>query len=341
MSDIAARAGTTIGVVSVALNGGKSKTLRVSAETRFRIQALADELGYRLDPRASALATGKNHVIGLMLPHAHSFAVPDPFYSLVLSGVAAAASQLGYNLILYTAVAEEDSDRATMMIDRRVDGLILVLPPSGTPIIEECRRRGIGAISILQRPEQSSLSVNSCDYEGGKLATEHLIALGHRRIGHLYGNRAIHTSETRHRAYVDALTSAGIEADPDLTRDGHFDRGIAKCATHELLELPEDRRPTAIFASNDLSAHGAIDAIDEAGLSVPEDVSVVGYDDTWYALVTNPPLTSVNMAVDLIGRRAAEMLIASIDGRPDEQHAVLPVSLTVRRSSGPPPSQPR
>ncbi|RYG24307.1 LacI family transcriptional regulator [bacterium] len=341
MSDIAARAGTTIGVVSVALNGGKSKTLRVSAETRLRIQTLADELGYRRDPRASALATGKNHVIGLMLPHAHSFAVPDPFYSLVSSGVAAAASQLGYNLMLYTAVAEEESDRATKMIDRRVDGLILVLPPEGTPIVEECHRRGIRAISIIQRPEQSPLSVNSCDYEGGRLATEHLLDLGHRRIAHLHGNRVIHTSQARYQAYVDALANAGIEADPNLTRDGKFDRGIAKAATQELLKLPSKRRPTAIFAANDLSAHGAIDAIYEAGLRVPEDISVVGYDDTWYALVTSPPLTSVNMAVDLIGRRAAEMLIASIDGRPDEHHAVLPVSLTVRRSSGPPPPEPR
>lgn len=341
MSDIAARAGTTIGVVSVALNGAKSTTLRVSPETRKRIQDLAAELGYRRDPRASALATGKNHVIGLMLPHAHSFAVPDPFYSLVSSGVAAAASQLGYNLMLYTAVAEEESDRAAKMVDRRVDGLILVLPPDDTPIVDECRHRGVAAIAILQRPDQAPLTVNSCDYEGGRLATEHLIELGHRKIAHLYGNRAIHTSETRHRAYVDALANVGIKADPELTVDGSFDRPIAHAATQKLLKLPPERRPTAIFAANDLSAHGAIEAIHEAGLRVPEDVSVVGYDDTWYALVTSPPLTSVNMAVDLIGRRAAEMLIASIDGRPDQQHAVLPVSLTVRRSSGPPPSEPR
>lgn len=341
MSDIAARAGTTVGVVSVALNGAKSKTLRVSPETRQRIQSLAEELGYRRDPRASALATGKNHVIGLMLPHAHSFAVPDPFYSLVSSGVAAAASQLGYNLMLYTAVAEEESDRAAKMIDRRIDGLILVLPPDGTPIVDECRRRGVASVAILQRPELAPLSVNSCDYEGGRLATEHLIDLGHRRIAHLYGIRAIHTSEPRYRAYLDALVAAGIEPDPDLTRDGHFDRGIAQEATRHLLKLPSDRRPTAIFAANDLSAHGAIDAINEAGLRVPEDISVVGYDDTWYALVTNPPLTSVNMAVDLIGRRAAEMLIASLDGRMDEQHAILPVSLTLRQSSGPPPLEPR
>jgi LacI family transcriptional regulator len=341
MSDIAARAGTTIGVVSVALNGAKSTTLRVSPETRKRIQELAAELGYRRDPRASALATGKNNVIGLMLPHAHSFAVPDPFYSLVSSGVAAAASKLGYNLMLYTAVAEEESDRAAKMVDRRIDGLILVLPPDDTPIVEECRRRGVATIAILQRPDQAPLTVNSCDYEGGRLATEHLIEFGHRRIAHLYGNRAIHTSEPRYRAYVDALAEAGIEAAPELTRDGNFDRGIAHASTKQLLRLPAHRRPTAIFASNDLSAHGAIEAITEAGLRVPEDISVVGYDDTWYALVTSPPLTSVNMAVDLIGRRAAEMLIASLEGHSEEHHAILPVSLTVRRSSGPPPLQPR
>jgi DNA-binding LacI/PurR family transcriptional regulator len=336
MSDIAARAGTTIGVVSVTLNGAKSKTLRVSEETRGRVLKAAEELGYRRDLRASALATGRNQVIGLMLPHVDSFATPDPFYSLVTAGVAAGASRAGYNLMLYTAVAEEEGYRAVEKIDRRIDGLILVLPPNGTPIVGECRRQGIETIAILQLPSEAPLTVNSSDYEGGRLATQYLIDLGHRRIAHLYGNRSIHTSDARYSAYLDALNAAGIAPKSEWVVEGGFNRSFAFEATRGLMRLPKDTRPTAIFAANDLSAHGAIEAIVDAGLRVPDDVSVVGYDDTWYASMTTPALTTVCMNVDLIGKRAAEMLIATIEGRCVERHPILPVSLTVRRSAGPP-----
>jgi LacI family transcriptional regulator len=336
MRDIAERAGTTTGVVSVTLNGAKSKTLRVGEETRTRVLRVAEELGYRRDPRASALATGRNHVIGLMLPYADSFTAPDPFSSLVSAGVAAGASRAGYNLMLYTAVAEEDGGGAAKKIDRRVDGLVLVIPPDDSPIVEECRRQGIPTVAIMQRPEALRLTVNSSDYDGATLATNHLIALGHRRIAHLLGKPEIHTSESRCRAYIDALIAAGIEPDRDLIVEGGFGRDVSFASTRLLLRMPRDRRPTAIFAANDLSAHGAIDAIAEAGLLVPDDVSVVGYDDTWYASVVTPPLTSVCVNVDLVGRHAAEMLIECIEGRVHDCHPILPVSLTIRRSSGPP-----
>lgn len=341
MSEIAARAGTTIGVVSVTLNGAKSKTLRVSGETRERVLKAAAELGYRRDPRASALASGRNYVIGLMLPHVDSFATPDPFYSLVTSGVAAVASRSSYNLMLYTAVAEEEGERAVEKIDRGIDGLILVLPPAASPLFDVCLKLHIKTVAILQKPEEAPLTVNSSDYEGGKLATQHLIDLGHRRIAHIYGNRTIHTSDRRYLAYAHTLANAGIFPSPDWVAEGGFNRIQGYQAARALLASPEDKRPTAIFAANDLSAHGAIDALAEAGLRVPEDVSVVGYDDTWYASMTTPPLTSVSMDVERVGRTAAEMLLASIEGRELDPHPVLPVSLTVRRSSGPPASHRR
>lgn len=336
MRDIAARAGTTTGVVSVALNGAKSKTLRVSEETRRRVLEVAAELGYRRDPRARALVTGRNNVIGLMLPHVHSFAKPDPFYSLVTAGVASVTAREGYNLMLYTAVAEEEGPRAVEQIDRRIDGLILITPPEGTPIVEECRRQGIVTVGIVQDPSGAPLTVNSSDYEGGRLATDHLIGLGHRRIAHLYGRSDIYTREGRYRAYRDALLAAGIELNPAYLAEGGFDREVGYHATMPLARMPAATRPTAIFAANDLSAHGAIDAIAECGLQVPDDISVVGYDDTWYASITNPPLTTVCMNVDLVGRRAAELVIGCIEGRIQESHPTLPVSLTVRGSTAPP-----
>lgn len=340
MSDIAARAGTTTGVVSVTLNGARSKTLRVSEATRERVMRAAEELGYRRDPRAGALVTGRNHVIGLMLPHVESFSAADPFYSLLTAGVAAAASRRGYNLMLYTAVAEEEGRRAAESVDRRIDGLILVSPPDDTPIFEECRRQGIRVAAVVGRRDPASISVDSDDYAGGRLATEHLLGLGHRQIAHLYGNMGFLTSEPRIRAYREALRNAGIEPDPELLVEGGFSRVKGRASTARLLALPSDRRPTAIFAANDLSAHGAIDAITEAGLRVPEDVSVVGYDDTWYASVVHPALTSVSMDVDGLGRRAAELLIDGVEGGAEQAHEILPISLTVRDSTRPPLSSP-
>ncbi|MDR3690052.1 MAG: LacI family DNA-binding transcriptional regulator [Fimbriimonas sp.] len=338
MSDIAARAGTTIGVVSVTLNGAKSKTVRVSDATRERVIRAAEELGYRRDPVASALVTGRSHVIGLMLPYVHSFDVPDPFYSVVTGGVAAVAARHGYNLMLYTSVAEEEATRAVEVIDRRIDGLILVIPPNETPIYEECRRQGIATVSITQQRQYAPATVNSDDYEGGKLATEHLISLGHRRIAHLTGRPEIHTSALRFKAFRDTLAGSGIEFDPNLVKLGGFSREVSRLSTAQWMELPADRRPTAIFAANDLSAHGAIDAISSAGFRVPGEISVIGYDDTWYASITNPPLTSVSMDIDSLGRHAAEFLIGTIEGTPQEAHAMLEVSLKIRRSTGPPPN---
>ena len=168
MKEIAERAGTTTGVVSVALNGAKSKTLRVSEETRQRVLKAAIELGYKRDPRASALASGRNRVVGVMLPYLNSFTVPDPFSSIVTSGIAAGASLAGFDLMLYTAVAEEEGSRAVERIDRRIDGLILVLPPEDSPIFAECERLQIAVVSIMKPPISSPMTVNSNDYEGGE-----------------------------------------------------------------------------------------------------------------------------------------------------------------------------
>lgn len=337
MRDIAALAGTTPGVVSVTLNGAKSKTLRVSEETRQRVLKAAAELGYKRDMRATALITGRSHVIGLMLPYVGSFKQPDPYYSIVTAGVAAGAYGAGYNLMLYTAVAEEEGLRAAEMVDRRIDGLILVTPHPDTPVLDECHKLGIETVCIDCDPGQAPFTVNSDYYQGGKLAMEHLLGLGHRRIAHLYGHQGTFLREDRGQAYHAALSEAGIEVDPDLVLPGGFQRHMSLLSTRQLLALPTSRRPTAIFAVNDLAAHGALDAIAEAGLDVPGDISVVGYDDTWYASITNPPLTSICTCVDQIGQRAAEMLIAKLKGHVEEAHPVLPVSLTVRRSSGPPP----
>jgi len=279
MRDIAARAGTSIAAVSVTLNGAKSKTLGLSASTRDRIMKAADELGYRRNPNAGALATGRTHILGLMFPSLEAYAEHDPFYSLIANGVTGAASARGYNLMLYSATAEDQGGKAAGMIDKRIDGLVLVSPPYESPIYEECERQDIPVVDILGNPNGNRLCVLTDDYQGGRMAARHLLDLGHRRIGHLEGKMDVSTSEPRRQGFLDEIHEHGLESE-HLCRPAYFNRQGGYLAASELMKLPAGERPTAIFAANDLSAHGAIDAVHNAGLSVPSDVSVVGYDDT-------------------------------------------------------------
>jgi LacI family transcriptional regulator len=337
MNDIAAKAGTSVAAVSVALNGAKSKTLRVGPEARTRILQAAADLGYRRHPLALALATGRSHVIGVMLPHAAAYTAEQaPFESIVVSGIVAAAAEKGYNVMLYSATAEDEGRRAEM-IDRRIDGLLLVIPPEETPIYAECRRQEISYVGIVCESHVAPATVNSDDFKGGFIATQHLIELGHRRIAHLVGKPTVVTSDRRLRGYKSALQEAGLETDEGLVRDGAFSFQVGYDSTRALMSAAPERRPTAIFACNDLTANGALAALRDADLRVPEDVSVVGYDDTWYSTLTSPPLTTVRMHVHELGRCSADLMISLLDGGEiEELHPVLPVSLTIRSSTGPP-----
>ncbi|HEY3782398.1 MAG TPA: LacI family DNA-binding transcriptional regulator [Fimbriimonadaceae bacterium] len=334
MLDIANRAGTSIAAVSVTLNGAKSKTLGVSPATREKILQAAEELGYRRNPLAGSLATGRTHVIGFMLPSVEGYSDHDPFYTLVANGITGAASARGYNVMLYTATAENQGLRAARMIDKRIDGLVLVSPPSSSPIYEECERQGIPVATILGDDTATGPHIKSDDYEGGKLATNHLLKLGHVKIAHLHGRFGVSTTLPREQGYKDAMSAAGSSA---LSVPGDFNRNTGRESTLKLMALPEGERPTAIFAANDLSAHGALDAIRECGLESPKDVAIVGYDDTWYSTVVQPTLCSIHMGVADLGRRAADLLISILEGAYIvDTHPVLPVSLVIRESSGSP-----
>jgi LacI family transcriptional regulator len=288
---------------------------------------------------ASALATGRSQVIGLMLPSASSFAQHDPFYSLLTTGITSAAAAQGYNVMLYAAAPEELGQEAARRIDKMVAGMVFVSPPASTPLYAECSRQNIPYATILAGTESGPFTVNSDDHHGGILATAHLADLGHVRIAHLAGKPGVVTSLPRKRGYLEALEMRGIVPDAELLAPGEFTRKAGYDSAKRLLQLPVDRRPTAIFAANDLSAHGAIEAAIDLGLTVPGDVAVVGYDDTWYATVGRPSLTSVNLDVPWIGQCACEMILSFLErGGPAEAHLVLPVSLTIRESTGPPGS---
>jgi LacI family transcriptional regulator len=177
--------------------------------------------------------------------------------------------------------------------------------------------------------------VNSDDFTGGKLVAKHLLALGHRRIGALVGSPDIVNSQPRIEGFRKALGEAGVEIRPEWFLTAGMNWRLGQAAMEKLLALDEHNRPTAIFAANDLCAEGAIRAVRAAGLSVPDDFGIVGYDDTFYATLTQPPLTTVRMPIQEMGELAVRMLIGRLEGQADiDPQPVLPVSLTVRSSCG-------
>jgi LacI family transcriptional regulator len=252
-----------------------------------------------------------------------------------MSGIMREVVHQHYNLMLYTATSGVNRDRAATLVDSRVEGLLLVMPSDESPIFAKCKKRSIPYVSILQTPSPDSWTVNSDDYTGGRIAAHHLVSLGHKRIAHLVGSPDVITTEPRCKGFRDGLEDAGVRVRNELIVQSGFDWRMGMAATQGLLQNGLRHMPTAIFAANDLCAEGAIRAIRAAGLSVPDDIAVVGYDDTWFATLTQPPLTTVHMPIEEMGELAARMLIARLEGDTSiDPQPTLPVSLTVRQSCG-------
>lgn len=330
--DVAQRAGTSVAAASSALSGRRGN-IRVGEATRQRIVEAAKELGYVPNLIAKSLATGRTRTLGLVLPYPNAFIDQNPFCTHVMHGVFQAAIAEKYNLMLYTAWTEHQAPPAEF--GQHADGLILVLPPLDDPLVAYCREREVPSVAVVADPALGLPTVNSDDREGGYLGTKHLLDLGHRRIGFLGGAKEISTSNPRQEGYLRALADYGTNPEPRLMISAGFDARFGHAAMLDLLALPLGLRPTAVFAVNDLCANGAISAIREAGLRIPEDIAVVGYDDTEFCDTTRPTLTSVRMSVDELGsvavRRLVRLLVGEADG-PAE--LVLPVSLTIRDSCG-------
>jgi LacI family transcriptional regulator len=337
--DVAKLAGVSVTSVSAALNGTSGKTIRVGAATREKIYAAAAQVGYISNPVAKSLATGRTKVLGLILPYSDAFLDQNPFCHELMAGIMREVVHDQYNLMLYTASSGIHTDETAALIDSRIDGLLLVMPPEKSPTYEKCVRLGIPYISVLKAPAPGEWTVNADDYDGGRRVGEHLISLGHRKIGHLKGGSEVVTSEPRCRGFRDAISEAGITIREEWFVSSGMDWRMGMNAMERILSLGPKNIPTAVFAVNDLCAEGAIRAVRAAGLSVPNDIAVVGFDDTWYATLTQPPLTTVHMPIQEMGEIAARMLIRRIEGDTDiDTKPVLPVSLTVRRSCGAPES---
>ncbi|MBP2326865.1 LacI family transcriptional regulator [Kibdelosporangium banguiense] len=321
--DVAARAGVSVATVSKVIN----QRYGVAAETNARVLAVIEELGYEASLVAQSLRNHRTNVIGILV------ADLEPFSTELLKGAADAIRGTGFELVVYSA-GGRTSDHVgwerrylSRLSGTLIDGAVLV-----TPTVTNVQYDApIVAVDPHTGPSDL-LTIDSDNLKGGRLATEHLLGLGHRRIGMLTGRSDLQSAQLREQGYRQALQAAGVTVDESLVAVGAYDPEIAVDAARELLSGPD--RPTAVFAANDISAIATIEAATQLGLRVPEDVSVVGFDNVPESALCVPPLTTVDQPIRRMGQRAVELLVALIRGeQPDSFHVTLETSLVVRQSA--------
>jgi LacI family transcriptional regulator len=335
---VARAAGVSLPTVSRVLNGRGE----VSAATRARVQRALHEFGYV--PQPGRRARGGAQVIDLVFDD-----LVSPYSLEVLRGVVDAGAAAGVDVVVGRMPAEGTGpSRSELSWARRLrargrEGLIVVTSELSLEQVEGFGRAGLSLVLIdplligpLNPPRAHVCSVGATNWLGGLAATQHLLELGHRRIAYAGGPLAATCSQARLHGYRAALENAGIPADPDLVSDGrfHYDDGLAAGA--RFLEL--SRPPTAIFAGSDAKALGVLEAARRRGLRVPDDLSVVGFDDTVLAELATPSLTTVRQPLQDMGRVALRRLLRLIAGEPlDSHHVELATDLVVRGSTAPPP----
>ncbi|MBQ8641103.1 MAG: LacI family DNA-binding transcriptional regulator [Clostridia bacterium] len=328
--DVAKEAGVSISTVSNALTGKKN----VSAGTRARIDAAVRKLGYSTDPAASSLKSRNSHIIGLIVP-----SIDSAFFPAVISGLQSVLEENGYIINFYAtgfnAAVEEQYIQT--LLRSRADGIILDSVSTDRNFLRSVTTLGGSSKSVpviaLERDltDLGLTSIYADNYSGGKMAAAHLIQRGAKRIAHIIGLAAAPWSHDRHAGYRDALAEAGLPYIPELIVQGDFSLLGGYRATGQLLASGEPF--DGIFAANDLMAVGVIKALNAYGIRVPEDVCVAGFDNTYVAALTTPPVTTIDIPKYQLGVQAGEAVIRAMESGAAGEKICLPLRLMERRSS--------
>ncbi len=329
--DVAAEAGVSYSTVSRVINDDP----RIKQKTKEKVRQVIGQLGYVANYHARKLAGIRSTVIGVMVP---DFGGGNSYLSEILQGIDAELQLTGYDMVLYTAHRQEVKETSYIgqVTGGLANGVLLVLARFVDSYIESLTRRKFPFVLIDQQERNSNYpSIGAANWQGMYQATEYLIRLGHRRIGLIKGWNDMESARERLAGYRDALKAHHLPDDPSLVIEGSFAQPDGYRGANLLLDLAAP--PTAILASNDMMAFGALDAVRLRGKRVPEDISIVGFDDIPQAAYSHPALTTVRQPLQQMGRLATQMLIDMIR---DESFAGrkidLPTELVIRDSCAPP-----
>jgi LacI family transcriptional regulator len=325
ISEVAKEANVSRATVSHVINN----TRFVSEETRQRVEQAINELGYRPNVLARSLRLGETLTLGLILPDSS-----NTFFAEIGRSIENAAFESGYNVIFCNS--DEDPEKESLYIDvlteKQVDGIILVPTCIHCDAIRSLKKLQVPVVLVDR--ELSDLALDTVIVDnlmGGLKATKYLISLGHQRIACISGPSSINPSAQRLQGYQQALKEADIQFDESLIRVGEFSAQSGWSLGNDLLSMAEP--PTAVFACNDMMAIGLLRSAHEKGIRVPNDLSLIGFDDIESVSFTNPPLTTIAQPKIEMSRKAVQFLIQRINNpQHDSQFEILPVSLVVRGS---------
>ena len=331
--EIADLAGVSIATVSRVVNGRGD----VAPETRELVMRVIQERGYMTNRSARALSGGRTGHVGLTIP-----LMRGDYFAAILEGALEAVYEEDMQLVLYTTLHEHDREVSVLerLSDGATDGAIILLPLESSGELVALQESGFPFVVVDPRiPLDDGIPAVSAAHRAGALAaTEHLLSLGHRRIGHISGPGGWAATTERIEGYQSALAVAGVLPTSELIVEGNFESPTGVSAANVLLDLPDP--PTAIFAANDNMAAGVLQVAHERGLRVPGDLSVVGFDDADLATILSPGLTTVRQPLAELGRTGVNLLTRMLEKQRVETLRVeLATRLVVRESTGPPPER--
>ena len=327
LEDIARLAGVSRSTVSRVVNNHPN----VRPEVRQRVWEVIREVGYQPHAAARSLATNRTNVIGLVIPEAVSTLFTDPFFPLLIRGITDACYERNYHLMLalFSTPAQEEDLYNRLLRSRYLDGVILASTRVDDPLVNRLLEDRIPFVSVGRHEDPRVSYVDVDNVAGARMAVEHLIRQGHRRIATITGPLNMAAGQDRLAGYKAALAAHHIPLDEDLVVEGDFTEGGGMAAMARLLNVSP--RPTAVFVASDTMALGALRAIRQAGLDVPHDVAMVGFDDLPQATFMDPPLTTVRQPIQQMGETAVHVLADLLGSpQPQPQRVVFMPELVIR-----------
>lgn len=332
IKDVAKRAGVSPSTVSRVISG----STRISPATTARIKLIMEELGYHPNMMAKSLVSKTTRTLGIILPRPAEEMFLNLFFSEFIRGIVSHASRSGYDLLMTSGATErEEVEAITRLVKgRRVDGILILSSRRNDPVIRFLHEDEFPFVLIGRSTEfENILSVDTNNIQAGYDAAKHLIAQGHERIGFVSGPPHLIISQDRMEGYQQALKEAGLPMKQQWIVEGEFLQESGYRAMSMIMSLPEP--PTALVVIDDVVAIGVLRGLTEIGFKVPDDISLVSFNNIAMSQLTSPPLTTIDIGIYQLGYTASQTLISSIQGEDTHRNRILiPHRLIARESAG-------